>query len=72
MHIISALGLRELFSSRTSVDHHAHPLVCAHHTLETSDLRVRHWSVCENLQAKWVGEIFEVEKNEWNASRKGK
>jgi hypothetical protein len=32
MHIISALGLRDLFSSRTPMEHYAH------HTLETNVL----------------------------------
>jgi hypothetical protein len=39
MYIISALGLRGLLSSRTPMEHHAHPLVCAHTILETTVLR---------------------------------
>jgi hypothetical protein len=38
MYIISALGLCGLFSSRTPMEHHAHPLGCAHPTLETTDV----------------------------------
>jgi hypothetical protein len=38
MYIISALGLSGLFSSRNPMEHHEHPLGCAHPTLETTGL----------------------------------
>jgi hypothetical protein len=34
MYIISALGQRGLFSSRTPMEYHAHHIGCAHTTLD--------------------------------------
>jgi hypothetical protein len=40
-YIKSALGLLGLFSSRTPMEHHAHPIACARPSLETTGLTYR-------------------------------
>jgi hypothetical protein len=49
MFIVSELGLRGLFSSRTSVEHHTHP------TLETPALRISNiHDICDHTSVLFM------------------